>query len=146
MAVEFTGWNKLIALVDPERAKRRMRQQSRKRLQEIGKIAVGVVVRDIAAKKYAPNAASTIKRKGFNWPVVETGALMKAITSWTPTHKTCLVGVRVSHPRAKIAEWVHQGTNRAPARPFLVQALADPIITKLVEKKALAVLAKVIEP
>lgn len=49
-------------------------------LERLGTVAVGIVKREIAEGRFAPNAPSTIAKKGSERPLIDTGQLRQSIT------------------------------------------------------------------
>ena len=87
------------------------------------------VVRKIHGRELAPNAPSTIAKKGFDFPLVETTALLSDIHAWREG-KQGHVGVKSENAyKLEIAEF---GLNPpAPARPVLrltVDEDLDPLL------------------
>ena len=91
-------------------------------------------------KGFLPNAASTIKKKGFNHPLKDTGSMKKAsgMIKTKATKERQIATLRPSSKNLDKAEYNHFGTETIPARPFFG-------ISEDSEKKCLAFAAQKIE-
>lgn len=80
-----------------------------------------IVENIMRADKFVPNAPATIRKKGFNHPLYETGLLSESIEYTVDTHgNNADVIVGVFNPeRAEIAVVNEYGNDRIPSRPFL---------------------------
>lgn len=95
-------------------------------LERCGKVVQREAKRAIGTYDYGwpPLAASTVKKKGKDTPLLETGEMRDSI-KYTVTHKVGAVGdaeVQIGSDNDK-AKWHELGTSKFPPRPFLEGAL-----------------------
>jgi len=75
------------------------------------------------------NSPSTIKIKGFNRPLYNTGELASSVISQKVDNST--FNIFISENRSSIASYLHFGTNKIPPRPFFgISPQADSQIDK----------------
>lgn len=87
-------------------------------------------------KGFKRNAKSTIKKKGFDHPLKDTGLMMDSgkmvKTKATRTHQVAVLAP--NEKRTDIGFWNDRGTATIPARPFWgISKKADKHIMKLIE-------------
>jgi len=104
-------------------------------------IAIDYIAKDIEkgieagqqdGRAFQDNAPATVKKKGFNKPLVETGE-MKDSSQFIKVKATTQNQRAILRPNAnniKKVDWNHNGTQTIPARKFW-------LISKDAEKKAL---------
>lgn len=71
--------------------------------------------RKVPSGKLQKNAKSTIAKKGFNAPLIETGKLHDSVIVQPVSDG---YEILIDGNRKEIAVYNQQGTNRIPARPF----------------------------
>lgn len=74
---------------------------------------------------YAPLAASTVARKGHSTALFETGQLIRSLVSNGDGHveevtdNSAVLGTDHRKDGKPVAEFLHGGTDKIPARPFV---------------------------
>lgn len=95
VSLTLTGFNKLKEKLTPKKFERKLRKHVKKATRRVGLLAVQRVKVDIRKKQVQPSRLSglTIALKGSTKALVDTGELLKSITSELVTWDMVIVGV-----------------------------------------------------
>jgi len=90
---KLTGFDKLKDMLEPGKFPQRLERHVRKATAKVGLIAEGAVKTAITQGDFAKNRPMTIAQKGSDRPLVDSGELLKAITSEVEDWDRVVVGV-----------------------------------------------------
>jgi hypothetical protein len=90
---KLTGFEKLQDMLDPGEFPERLRATVRKATMKVGLVAEGAIKTAITNGDFVKNRPMTVALKGSDRPLVDSGELLKAITSEVEDWDRVVVGV-----------------------------------------------------
>lgn len=146
--VTLTGdWEKMERKLDPKRFAVVMNRNIERALRRVGLAFRRIAVDMIRSREYEANAPSTIAAKGSSTPLINYGDLWRSIGYQIASSRTLIVGAnKHSEDGHNIAGYLHYGTSRMPARPYIEQPLESEQFVKVFQQEVYKAMALALDP